>query len=130
MANEKRIYYSDFDINMQMNLLTGDIVKKTDASSIKQSLRLLFQTTYYSMKWRPQIGSYLSTLIFQQDDDYTLQLVKNEITTLVQNYEPRITINNITVKSDGNGTISIELNYKINITNVEDTFIYSINRLR
>lgn len=129
------VIYSDFDITMRKNALTGDIIRKNNADDIRQSLALLFQTNFYERKWHPEIGSYIPKLLFNQDDEYIKDIIKDQIQTLIANYEPRITIDDIWVGHANmedvfHGKVTIKLTYTINIINYKDTYIYTITRLR
>lgn len=130
-----REIYSDFDIEFKRNALTGDVIKKKNLDDIRQSLGLLLKTRFYDRKWHPEIGSYLPTLLFNQDDDYIKEIVKKQITDIIEQYEPRITLESIIIshesyRDESNGIVTIRINYSVNILNVKDTYIYSINRLR
>lgn len=127
--------YSDFDVELRRNALTGDVIRKKNLEDIRQSLGLLLRTRYYDKPWKPYIGSYLPTLLFDQDDEYTKQIVKDQITNIVEKYEPRVTLNSIdidhaTVEDEFHGKITIRINYTINVLNVNDTYVYTVNRLR
>ena len=129
------VIYSDFDVTFRRNALTGDVIRKNNIEDIRQSLALLFQTNFYERKWHPEIGSYLPKMLFNQDDAYIKDILKDQIMTLIENYEPRITINDIWIghetKEDMfHGKVTIKISYTINIINYKDTYIYTITRLR
>lgn len=127
--------YSDFDVTFRKNVMTGDVVRKVLLDDIKQSLGLLLRTRFYDRCWHPEIGSYVQSLLFQQDDDYIKQVIKNQITTLIKNYEPRITIENIEIehrtKDDAaHGAVTIRIEYIVNNLNTNDVYIYAVTRVR
>ena len=133
--NQYAEVYSDFDVNLKMNRLTGDVVKKKNNDDIRQSLGLLLNTRFYDRKWHPEIGSYLPTLLFEQDDDFIKTVLKEQIMTLIENYEPRVTVESIEITHENladvfHGKIIIRIHYIINIINVKDTYVFSANRLR
>lgn len=129
------IVYSDFDVTFRKNIMTGDVIKKTNIEDIRQSLYLLFNTKFYDRKWHPEIGSYLPQLLFNQDDDYIKNIIKSQIELLIGTYEPRITIEDIWVGHESDmdkvlGKVTIRIRYHVNILNYDDTYIYTITRLR
>lgn len=129
------IVYSDFDVTFRKNIMTGDVIKKTNIEDIRQSLYLLFNTKFYDRKWHPEIGSYLPQLLFNQDDDYIKNIIKSQIELLIGTYEPRITIEDIWVGHENDmdkvlGKVTIRIRYHVNILNYDDTYIYTITRLR
>jgi phage baseplate assembly protein W len=129
------VIYSDFDVTFRRNALTGDVIRKNNMEDIRQSLALLLQTNFYERKWHPEIGSYLPKLMFNQDDEYIKDIIKDQITTLIENYEPRITIDSIWIgherpEDESHGKVTIKIAYTINILNYKDTYIYTVTRLR
>ena len=129
------IVYSDFDVTFRKNALTGDIIKKTNVEDIRQSLFLLFNTNFYERKWHPEIGSYIPKLMFNQDDLYIKELIKDQVKKLIGTYEPRITIEDIwvgheNIEDEFRGKVTIKVLYTINLLNYSDTYIYTITRLR
>ena len=129
------IVYSDFDVTFRKNALTGDVIKKTNLEDIRQSLFLLFNTNFYERKWHPEIGSYLPKLMFNQDDLYIKELIKDQVRKLIGTYEPRITIEDIWVghenkEDETHGKVTIKVLYTVNLLNYSDTYIYTITRLR
>jgi phage baseplate assembly protein W len=129
------IVYSDFDVTFRKNALTGDVIKKTNLEDIRQSLFLLFNTNFYERKWHPEIGSYLPKLMFNQDDLYIKELIKDQVRKLIATYEPRITIEDMwvgheTKEDESHGKVTIKVLYTVNLLNYRDTYIYTITRLR
>jgi phage baseplate assembly protein W len=132
---KNNIVYSDFDVTFRRNALTGDVIRKNNVDDIRQSLFLLFQTNFYERKWHPEIGSYIPKMLFNQDDGYIKDVLRDQIVTLIENYEPRITIDNIWIGHENledvfHGKVTIKISYTINIINYKDTYIYTITRLR
>ena len=132
---KNNIVYSDFDVTFRRNALTGDVIKKTNIEDIRQSLFLLFNTNFYERKWHPEIGSYLPKLMFNQDDLYVKELIKDQVKKLIGTYEPRITIEDIwvgheNIEDEFHGKVTIKVLYTINLLNYSDTYIYTITRLR
>jgi phage baseplate assembly protein W len=131
----KNIVYSDFDVTFRKNAMTGDVIKKTNVDDIRQSLYLLFNTSFYDRKWHPEIGSYIPQLLFNQDDQYIKDIVKDQVRKLIETYEPRITLEDIWIgheskEDEVRGKVTVRVSYFINILNYKDTYIYTITRLR
>lgn len=129
------VIYSDFDITFRKNALTGDVIRKNNVDDIRQSLAILLNTRFYDRVWHPEIGSYIPDLLFNQDDVYIKEIIKDQVVRLLSTYEPRITIHDVWVghknKEDAEvGKITIMISYTINVLNYKDTYIYTITRLR
>jgi len=68
-----------------------------DNSAIKADLVHLILTRKGQRLYLPDFGTDLVKFIFDQNDDITLSLVKEEIKTVVKKYLPNLTITNLTV---------------------------------
>jgi len=93
--------YTDIDMSFQTHPLTGDIRKKTDLDSIKQSLKNLLFTNYGERPFRPLLAGNLNDLLFEPLDDIIIEELKKSITTTVNNYEPRIDIISLEITPKG-----------------------------
>ena len=96
-----RRWFTDFDINMTNHPNTGDVVLKYDINSIKRSVKNLLSTNLYERPFKPSIGVNLRGMLFELDttDNYVL---KEEISTLINNFEPRVRVDDLAVFSRGN----------------------------
>jgi hypothetical protein len=73
--------------------------------------------------------------MFNQDDLYIKELIKDQVTKLIGTYEPRITIEDMwvgheNVEDEIHGKVTIKVLYTVNLLNYSDTYIYTITRLR
>ena len=108
--------YSDIDIQFNLNKKTGDVNRKRDEESIKQSLWCLLKTNFYDRKWHPEIGSYFPKMLFSQSHPAVLYLMQKQITTLINNYEPRVSLNGVAVyyrnqHEEDLGIVTVEIAY-------------------
>lgn len=123
--------YSDLDVELGMHPVTHDVLKKTDAHDVRQSLKLLIKTQFYSRLWNPKMGSRLQSLLFGQNDSYQRHLFKTELERLINTYEPRVKINHIEVEQSENvGQVNVKLDYTILRLNMDDTYIFQLTKLR
>lgn len=91
MAARKKTY-SDLNLNFDAHPVTGDIVKRKDASAVIGSLSNLFNTHFYERLFRPEVGSNLNRMLFEPVDYMTTEQIKREIENVIRNYEPRASI--------------------------------------
>jgi len=130
-SNTTAIVYSDFNVNFDVNPVTGDLLKVTGINSVTQSLMNLVQINYYEKPFHPEIGSNIRNLLFEQMDQITSNALSKEIQILIENFEPRVSINNVIVQADyDNNGYNIEIDF--NILSVNNSFTISsfIQRLR
>lgn len=99
MENEK-IVYTDINFNFIAHPLTGDLVKVTNTNAIKQSVKTLVMSNFYSRGFHPDIGSNLNALLFEPMDDFTSDNIGVAIATVLKNYENRIRVEEVRVVPD------------------------------
>lgn len=133
-VQDKSIIYSDFDINLQKNRMTGDIITKKNLEDIRQSIKMLLVTNFYDRKWNPRFGSYFPRTLFKPNDLETRLVIQDSIRDILM-YESRIDdvivdIENSSLEDDMNGTIRIRLHYHVPSLNTQDTFVFYAGKTR
>ncbi len=69
----------------------------TDSEAIKSDLMHLILTRKGQRLYNPDFGTDLLRYIFEPEDGFTLNQIKEEITNVVKKYLPKLQINAITV---------------------------------
>jgi phage baseplate assembly protein W len=83
----------------------------TDIDLVKQDLLNHFSTRKGERLMNPNYGSIIWGLLFEPFDDQTRQFVIDDVTTIV-NYDPRVTLTNITITEQDYGMqIELDLTY-------------------
>ena len=95
--------YKDIDLDFARNSVTNDIVKVEDVNAVKRSVRNLVQTNYYERPFHPELGCGIRELLFEPFSPLTAVFIKRKITEVLQNYEPRINLENVVVEEDIDG---------------------------
>lgn len=130
MAEQIR-HFIDFDLNFGKNPLTGDILKKTDNNAIKQSIKNLCEFRRFDVPFHPEIYSQVKDLLFENFTPLTKISLERIIRTLIENYEPRVTVNEVMVKEDiEKNAIQINLRYTIINSTTEETAHFYVYRTR
>lgn len=70
-----------------------------DASAINDSIKNILLTDVGSVAGKPTFGSNISSILFEPIDHITEDILKNGIRDALFNWEPRILVNQVTVKS-------------------------------
>ena len=84
--------YKDLDLDFQINSATKDIQKLTDVESVKRSVRNLIKLNHYEKPFRPEIGSNLRAMLFENMTPQMSHLITKQIEQLLNAYEPRAEI--------------------------------------
>lgn len=90
--------WSDFDLDFSAHPNTGDLSMKKDEDAIVRSVRHLLLTNYYEKPFHPEIGSNLVRQLFEPMTIQTTLNIKQSIIDAINNYEPRVQINEINVQ--------------------------------
>lgn len=106
--------YSDLDLDFIPHPTTGDVVRKTGNDAIKRSIRNLLLTNFYDRPFRSYLGSNAQKLLFDNASPLTAKFLKDAIKQTIENYEPRVKLNEINVNFDyDNNGYDVTLQYVI-----------------
>jgi phage baseplate assembly protein W len=105
--------FKDISMSFQSNPISNDLVALKDANAIARSVRNLVLTSQGERFFNPTLGSRVSKLLFENMDDLTLPVLKEEIKVVIENNEPRVEIVSINVTSSEENSVNVDLIYKI-----------------
>ena len=106
----RKLPYSD-----DINVLNGDL-------AIKNSVKNLISTVIGERIFQPNIGTNINRYLFEIVDVTIADRITLEIKEVLNNYEPRITLNQVNVIEEDDGVkIIVEIEYTINETGVQET---------
>tara|TARA_Y100001937_G_scaffold21939_1_gene31059 strand:+ start:524 stop:949 length:426 start_codon:yes stop_codon:yes gene_type:complete len=92
--------YKDLDLDFQKNTATKDIQKLTDIEAVKRSVRNLIKLNHYEKPFRPEIGSNLRAMLFENITPQVNHAISKQIDLLIRNYEPRCRLVQLNVQPD------------------------------
>ncbi len=95
--HDRNYIYSDIDLSFKEHPSTGDLLKITGYTCIKQSMRNILQTREFERIGHPEIGSNLQDLLFDPMSAITETRLRQSIETTMGNLEPRAIIRDIQV---------------------------------
>jgi phage baseplate assembly protein W len=95
--------YKDLDLLFTAHPVRKDVNILTDDNAVITSVRNLLFTNYYDRLFQPNVGSNLTGLLFENMDFFTAAKVQRAITETIRNYEPRVTVNKLSVKPNFEG---------------------------
>ena len=90
--------YQDLDLDFQINSATKDIQKLTDVESVKRSVRNLIKLNHYEKPFRPEIGSNLRAMLFENISPQMTHAISKQIDLLLKNFEPRVRLVQVNVQ--------------------------------
>ena len=92
--------FKDLSASFQENPLSNDLIALKNESAIARSVRNLVLTIQGERPFQPVLGTGVSRLLFENMDKLTASAIRSEIRTTIENYEPRVEINEIIVEPD------------------------------
>lgn len=97
--------FTDIDMNFIAHPDTGDISKKFDENAIKQSVKNLILTNHYERLFHPEIGSQVTSMLFELYTPLTKAMMVSSIRNTIENFEPRVNLIEVDVRpnQDNNG---------------------------
>lgn len=88
--------YRDLDLSFNIHPTTNDIKPVLDITAVKNSISNLVQTSFLERPFHPEIGAGIRALLFEPVDLFTALSLKDSITTVINEFEPRV--KNVTVQ--------------------------------
>lgn len=106
--------FTDISLSFVRNPVTNDILTITDEDAIKKSVINLVRTRIGERFFNSLLGTSLDNSIFELQTPEVSNSLQNEITTLLNNYEPRIRLSSvfITYPEDSN-EMDVKIEYDI-----------------
>ena len=92
--------FKDLSASFQTNPLSNDLIALKNESAIARSVRNLVLTIQGERPFQPTLGTGVNNLLFDNMDKLTASAIRSELRTTIENYEPRVEINEIIVEAD------------------------------
>ena len=128
-ANIDTYIYRDLSLFFTPNPVTGDVTMVTDVQDIKRSVRNLVMTNRFEKPFHPEVASHVRDLLFERFTPITFNLLRNRIETVLENYEPRVSVTDIEIDDSGQAMDNNNLNVRIFFTLRNDPQIQSVDIL-
>ena len=123
--------YKDLDLDFSSNPVTNDIVKIEDVDAVKRSVKNLVQTNFYERPFHPELGCGVRELLFENYTPLTGIFLKRKIEEVITNFEPRVSLNQITVDDEPDRN-RLKVSIYFYVVGVEDPVVVEtfLERLR
>jgi len=106
--------FLDLSASWQNNPLSNDLITLKNENAIARSVRNLILTTQGERPFQPVLGSNVNNLLFENMDKLTAAALKDEIRNTIENYEPRVEIEEIIVDPNfENNEFNVTIQYYI-----------------
>ena len=106
--------FKDLSMTFQSNPLNDALIGLKNANAIARSVRNIVMTYPGEKFFQPDFGSRVSRLLFENVDDITASQIQEEIEYSINNYEPRVSLVNVSVVADNdNASFDAIITYDI-----------------
>jgi len=106
--------FKDLSMSFQVNPLNYDLIALKNESAIARSIRNLVLTYPGERFFNESLGSKVSRFLFENIDEISASVIKDEIENTIQNYEPRVNLIEVIVTSNyDNAEFNVIINYRI-----------------
>lgn len=96
----KSVGFKDISMSFQDNPLTNDLIALKNEKAIAQAVKNLVLTDPGERFYRPDLGTGLSSSLFDLIDVISAAQIADYIESTIKNYEPRVILTNVNVTPD------------------------------
>jgi hypothetical protein len=123
--------FRDLDLNFTIHPVRKDVNVHVNEYAIINSVKNLVLTNFYERPFRPEIGSNIRRLLFENIDPIISSQLERSLAETITNFEPRVRISKITAipSPEENGYKARLEFYIINSTN-PITINFFLERIR
>jgi len=106
--------FKDISMTFQSNPLNRDLIGIKNETAIARSVKNLVLSSQGEKFFNSSFGTRVSKLLFENIDEMTASIIKDEITYVLSTYEPRIEVIDVTVKPNyDENEFATTIQYKI-----------------
>lgn len=131
MINRKTRQFSDINLLFTTHPSTADITKKLDEEAVKASVRNLISTKNYERPFHPEIGCQIYSLLFENFNIVSSQVMQKTIKDTLEKFEPRISVLKVVLADNRDrNEIMLDITFKIINSERPITLQTAISRIR
>ena len=106
--------FKGISASFQTNPLNDDLIAIKNETAIARSIRNIVFTLPGEKFFDEDFGSDVSRLLFENLDDITTNLIRDQIFESITNFEPRVRLRNVIAQPNyGNNELNISIVYNI-----------------
>jgi len=87
--------FKDLDLNFAIHPIRKDINIFNNEYAVINAVKNLILTNHYERPFRPELGSNLRRLLFENVDSLLAAQIEREIEETINNFEPRVRISKV-----------------------------------
>ena len=123
--------FLDLDLNFAIHPIRKDINKYKAEYAVINSVKNLILTNHYEKPFRPQVGSNIRRLLFENIDSIIAAQIERAVTETIENFEPRVSVSSITAIPDpDNNRYNLRLEFFVINQTSPITINFFLERIR
>lgn len=123
--------FTDLDLNFTVHPIRKDVNVHRNEFAIINSVKNLVLTNFYERPFRPEIGSNIRRLLFENIDTVIAAQLERAIEETILNFEPRVQISNIiAVPKPDENKYSVQLEFFVINNSSPITINFFLERIR
>ena len=106
--------FKDISMSFKTNPLNDDLIGIKNETAISRSIRNLVFTAPGERFFNQNLGSQVSKVLFENIDEISASVIKDEIENTINNYEPRVDLISVDVSPNyDDNEFNVTINYYI-----------------
>ena len=106
--------FKDISMSFQTNPLNDDLIALKNSSAIARSIRNIVFTQPGEKFFNPDFGSRISESLFENIDDASADVIRDEIRSSIRNFEPRVNLLSVIVRPNFDfNEMNVTIEYEI-----------------
>ena len=106
--------FKDISMSFEVNPITNDLIGVKNDTAIARSIRNLVLTTPGERFFNEDLGSGVNEVLFDNIDDISSAIIRDEIEQTIIRFEPRVKLQNVKVKGNfDNNQFDVTISYDI-----------------
>lgn len=131
--NKKEEVYSDFNTAFTFHPVRKDLTRILNEDAVKRSIKNIILTNHYERPFMPLFGANLRKYLFENITTITLETMKSDIVSALNNYEPRANIIDVVVSAqDDTNSVHIAVIFSLinNLTPLLVSAVLTLGKVR
>ena len=106
--------FKDVSMSFKVNPLNDDLIALKNSSAIARSIRNIVFTQPGEKFFNPNFGSRVSESLFENVDNSSAIVIRDEIRNSIKNFEPRVKLLNVFVRPNSQfNEMNVTIEYEI-----------------
>ena len=123
--------FKDLDLNFTAHPIRKDINKFTNEYAVINSVKNLILTNHYERPFRPELGSNIRRMLFENVDSVMAAQIEREIEETILNFEPRVQVSKVVaVAAPDENKYNVELTFFVINSPDPITINFFLERIR